>query len=98
ASGQVSIADRARRTGGRGSRYASSWRIRVPSLSIEVGVRPVLADQEFRSTPTCGEGAVDVSGTRGGAGIAGRGYVELVGYAAERSSARATGAKALLGR
>ena len=82
----------------RGTRYPSSWRIRVPSLSLEVGVRPVLADQEFRSTPTYWEGAVDVSGTRGGAGIAGRGYVELVGYAAERSSARATGAKALLGR
>ena len=82
----------------RGTRYPSSWRIRVPSLSLEVGVRPVLADQEFRSAPTYWEGAVDVSGTRGGAGIAGRGYVELVGYAAERSSPRATGAKALLGR
>ncbi|TLZ22239.1 MAG: carotenoid 1,2-hydratase [Gammaproteobacteria bacterium] len=82
----------------RGTRYPSSWRIRVPSLSLEVGVRPVLADQEFRSAPTYWEGAVDVSGTRGRAGIAGRGYVELVGYAAERSSPRATGAKALLGR
>jgi predicted secreted hydrolase len=81
-----------------GFRYPSSWRIRVPSLSLEVSVRPVLADQEIRSTPTYWEGAVDVSGTRAGAAVAGRGYVELVGYAAERSPARATGAHAVLGR
>jgi predicted secreted hydrolase len=80
------------------SRYPSSWRIRVPSLSLEVSVRPVLADQEIRSTPTYWEGAVDVSGTRAGAAVAGRGYVELVGYAAERSSTRATGAHAVLDR
>lgn len=80
------------------SRYPSSWRIRVPSLSLEVSVRPVLADQEIRSTPTYWEGAVDVSGTRAGAGVAGRGYVELVGYAAERSSTRATSAHAVLDR
>ena len=80
------------------SRYPSSWRIRVPSLSLEVSVRPVLADQEIRSTPSYWEGAVDVSGTRAGAAVAGRGYVELVGYAAERSSTRATGAHAVLDR
>ena len=80
------------------SRYPSSWRIRVPSLSLEVSVRPELADQEIRSTPTYWEGAVDVSGTRAGAGVAGRGYVELVGYAAERSSTPATGAHAVLDR
>jgi predicted secreted hydrolase len=49
-----------------------------------VSVRPVLADQELRTTPDYWEGAVDVSGTRAGQNIAGRGYVELVGYAPER--------------
>jgi predicted secreted hydrolase len=81
-----------------GSRYPSSWRIRAPSLSLEVSVRPVLADQEIRGAATYWEGAVDVGGTRAGAAVAGRGYVELVGYAAERSSAGTTGAQALLGR
>jgi predicted secreted hydrolase len=95
---EVAIDVRDHWSNARGTRYPSSWRIRVPSLALEFSVRPVLADQEIRSAPTYWEGAVDVSGTRGGAGIAGRGYVELVGYAAERSSARATGAQALLGR
>ncbi len=81
-----------------GTRYPASWRIRVPDLALEVRVRPVLADQEFRSTPTYWEGAVDVSGTRAGTSIAGRGYVELVGYAPERRSARGTGAHAPLAR
>ena len=67
-----------------GTRYPALWRIRVPALALEVSVRPVLADQELRTTPDYWEGAVDVSGTRAGQNIAGRGYVELVGYAPER--------------
>jgi hypothetical protein len=58
----------------------------------------VLADQELLTTPDYWEGAVDVSGTRAGQNIAGRGYVELVGYAGERGSQRGTGAHARLGR
>ena len=81
-----------------GTRYPALWRMRVPALALEVSVRPVLADQELRTTPDYWEGAVDVSGTRAGQNIAGRGYVELVGYAPERSSQRATGAPARLGR
>ena len=81
-----------------GTRYPALWRMRVPALALEVSVRPVLADQELRTTPDYWEGAVDVSGTRAGHNIAGRGYVELVGYAPERSSQRATGAPARLGR
>jgi predicted secreted hydrolase len=81
-----------------GIRYPALWRMRVPALALEVSVRPVLADQELRTTPVYWEGAVDVSGTRAGQNIAGRGYVELVGYAPERGSQRATGAPARLGR
>ena len=47
-------------------------------------MHPVLADQELRTTPSYWEGAVDVSGARAGRRVAGRGYVELVGYAQER--------------
>jgi predicted secreted hydrolase len=65
-------------------RYPSGWRLRVPSLSLEVAVQPVLADQELRGTPRYWEGAVDVGGTRAGERLGGRGYVELVGYPQER--------------
>lgn len=67
-----------------GVRYPSGWRVRVPTLALDVTVRPVLADQELRTTPRYFEGAVDVSGARGGRPLRGRGYVELVGYAGGR--------------
>ena len=81
-----------------GTRYPALWRLRVPALALEVSVRPVLADQELRTTPDYWEGAVDVSGTRAGRNIGGRGYVELVGYAPERGSLHDPGAHAHLGR
>ena len=83
---------------GQGTRYPALWRMRVPALALEVSVRPVLADQELLTTPAYWEGAVDVSGTRAGQSIAGRGYVELVGYAPERGSEHGTGAHPRLGR
>jgi predicted secreted hydrolase len=52
----------------------------VPSLALDVAVHPVLADQELKVSPRYFEGAVDVSGTRAGRPLGGRGYVELVGY------------------
>jgi predicted secreted hydrolase len=67
-----------------GVRYPAGWRLRVSALALEVVVRPVLADQELRTTPRYWEGAVDVSGSRGGRSVGGRGYVELVGYGPER--------------
>jgi predicted secreted hydrolase len=67
-----------------GARYPAGWRIRVPSLALDVSVQPVLADQELKTSPAYWEGAVDASGTRAGHAVSGRGYVELVGYAEER--------------
>jgi len=63
-----------------GVRYPSGWRLRVPSLGLDVTVHPVLADQELGTSPRYFEGAVDVNGTRGDRPLRGRGYVELVGY------------------
>jgi len=68
----------------RGDRYPAGWHIRVPSLALDLAVRPVLPDQELGTTPRYWEGAVDVSGKRAARAVGGRGYVELVGYAAER--------------
>lgn len=65
-------------------RYPSAWRLAIPSLSLELAVRPVLAGQELTGTPRYWEGAVDVAGSRAGRALGGRGYVELVGYTQER--------------
>ena len=45
----------------------------------------MLEDQELRTTESAGvtywEGAVDVTGTVAGQSVAGRGYLEMTGYA-----------------
>ena len=64
-----------------GARYPARWRLVVPASGLDITVHPALADQELVTSPRYWEGAVDVSGTRGGRPVAGRGYVELVGYA-----------------
>lgn len=67
----------------RGGRYPSGWRIRIPSRDVRLSVKPVLANQELVTNVRYWEGAVDVSGTSGGAPVNGRGYVELTGYATD---------------
>ena len=79
-SGEVEIDVGEHWTSSRGARYPSRWRMRVPSLNLDVDVTPVLSDQELGTKPRYWEGAVDVSGSRGGSEAHGRGYVELVGY------------------
>jgi predicted secreted hydrolase len=78
---QVDIEVLDRWTDAQGVRYPSAWRVRVPDLSLDLTVRPVLADQELKTQPRYWEGAVDVSGTGARGPTRGRGYVELVGYA-----------------
>ena len=67
----------------RGGRYPSAWQIRIPSRDVRLSVKPVLANQELVTNVRYWEGAVDVVGTSGDAPIAGRGYVELTGYATD---------------
>lgn len=77
---QIEVGDRW--ANARGDRYPSRWRVRVPAVGLDVDVRPVLADQELSTSARYWEGAVDVSGAGAdGKPVAGRGYVELVGYA-----------------
>lgn len=64
-----------------GGRYPARWQLRVPHLALDLDLEPILADQELDTTPRYWEGAVDVNGTRAGARVGGRGYVELTGYA-----------------
>lgn len=61
--------------------YPAGWRLRVPSEDLELEVVPLAADQEMRTAFVYWEGAVGVTGTSRGRPLAGRGYVELTGYA-----------------
>jgi predicted secreted hydrolase len=65
----------------RGGRYPARWELRVPSLKLAADIRPRLADQELDTSPRYWEGAATIAGTRGDSKVAGRAYVELVGYA-----------------
>jgi predicted secreted hydrolase len=66
-----------------GGRYPAAWRILSPLLDLDLQLEPVLNAQELNTRPRYWEGAVDVTGQKGGVGIDGRGYVELTGYATE---------------
>jgi predicted secreted hydrolase len=63
-----------------GARYPTAWRVRVPSLRLELGCAAAFEAQELasddESTPPYWEGAVLYSGTSSG-----RGYLEMTGYA-----------------
>lgn len=73
-------------------KYPVSWRIRVPSLNVDLTEKPVLENQLLRAKEggtTYWEGAVDYSGTQSaqaGGSVArdqkihGVGYLELTGY------------------
>jgi predicted secreted hydrolase len=84
ASDQVHIEVKDHWTSPRGGRYPARWQLRVPSLALDVDIRPRLANQELDTTPRYWEGAATVAGTRAGQPVAGRAYVELVGYAGGR--------------
>ncbi len=65
-----------------GARYPIGWRVELPDRSLQIDIHPVLEDQELALTPLAyWEGAVDVTGTRDGRPISGKGYLELTGYA-----------------
>ena len=53
-------------------KYPVEWRLRVPSLHLDITCHPVLRDQQLRNY---WEGAVDYSGSQTGVG-----YLEMTGY------------------
>ena len=66
-----------------GAVYPISWTITVPSQQLELRVSTPLQNQELVTTGAgvaYWEGLVDVAGTARGAGIQGRGYLEMTGY------------------
>jgi predicted secreted hydrolase len=67
-----------------GGRYPVEWHVRLPADGLDLSVTPVLDGQEIvggRTGVSYWEGAIDVHGTRSGRPIAGRGYLEMTGYA-----------------
>ncbi|QDU63615.1 Hydroxyneurosporene synthase (CrtC) [Planctomycetes bacterium Pan216] len=67
-----------------GARYPVSWKLSIPEQKAQLEVRAIFPQQEMR-TPlstdvTYWEGAIDVSGTFGGASAGGSGYLEMTGY------------------
>lgn len=64
-----------------GGRYPMGWTLTVAGQGLSLQVEPVLEAQELDTNVRYWEGAVDVSGERGGKPVRGRGYVELTGYA-----------------
>ena len=84
ANDDVSIEVQSHWTSPRHVRYPAKWRLRVRSLNLDVEIEPRLADQELNTSTRYWEGACLVKGTRDGREIAGKAYVELVGYAPAR--------------
>lgn len=64
-----------------GGRYPVAWTLSVPRLGLALEIDPVLEAQELDTSVRYWEGAVDVTGSRAGEAVTGRGYVELTGYA-----------------
>ncbi len=66
------------------ARYPVHWRIRVPSLGVELDATTPLEDQELVSHradwPTYWEGAIALRGTVHGQPATGVGYLEMTGY------------------
>jgi predicted secreted hydrolase len=60
--------------------YPAGWRLLVDGLGLDLEVVPVLPDQELQVLVRYWEGAVEVRGTRAGAPLRGRGYLEMTGY------------------
>jgi len=62
------------------ARYPARFRLVGTAPAFDLEVTPLLADQELQVLVRYWEGAVAVRGTRDGAPVTGRGYLELTGY------------------
>lgn len=64
----------------RGVDYPNQWIIEIPSLELNLEVKPLMVDQEMTSGVPYWEGAVEVRGRKQNRPIEGVGFVELTGY------------------
>ncbi len=68
-------------TNSEGHRYPAGWRLQIERFQADIRILPVLANQELDTIVRYWEGATDVQALLAGQNVAGRGYVELTGYA-----------------
>ncbi len=61
-----------------GTEYPVAWRLKIPEEGLELQISPLLESQELELTLRLWSGAVSVEDP---SGTAGRGYMELTGYA-----------------
>jgi len=66
-----------------GARYPVGWRLQVAELELDLAVQALFDDQLMDRSVRYWEGAVEVSGSHHG-----RGYMELSGYAGNRSEGK----------
>jgi len=64
-----------------GTRYPTSWQLRVPAEKLTLEITPYLQDQEVVEALRYWGGAVHVHGYDGDRRITGSGHLELTGYA-----------------
>ena len=68
-----------------GATYPLGWTFRLPGQELDLELTATVDDQEMVTSGSTGvtywEGSVTVSGRTGKEGLAGRGYMELTGYA-----------------
>lgn len=73
-----------------GAAYPIAWKVRVPRQGLDLRVRAAIPQQELVTARSAGltywEGAVVVDGGRSGRPVAGKGYLEMTGYAGTRMS------------
>ncbi|MFN0278486.1 MAG: lipocalin family protein [Pyrinomonadaceae bacterium] len=67
-----------------GAEYPAGWQICVPSLDIDIRLKPLIDDQELDTRGSTmivyWEGVCEAKGLKNNATTTGRAYVELVGY------------------
>ena len=63
-----------------GEQYPSGWRLQIPKKEIDLNIIPAVKNQLMDVAVRYWEGSVKIEGTKSGAIILGRGYVELTGY------------------
>ncbi len=65
--------------------YPIAWQVTIPSLGMDLQIRTALASQEMAirniASLSYWEGAIAITGTRGGSALHGVGYLEMTGYA-----------------
>jgi predicted secreted hydrolase len=64
-----------------GAEYPAGWRLKIPTLELELEGRPLMADQELEVSTIYWEGATEFTGSLAGKPVTARGYVEMTGYA-----------------